>query len=136
MTKAYSKDLRERIAVAYLEGNGTYDEIAELFNVSPKSVYRFVRKYRKDEDLTPGKQPGRPPLLDNKLKEILKEIVLNDTDGRLQDYCIAFENKTGIRLPKSTLWDAIDELDLRRKKRVSMLLKETVTEFRINEIIS
>ena len=121
MPKALSKDLRERIVAAYNSGVGTIPKIAELFNLGKSTVNKYLSVYRSTGDLTPGKSTGRPPILDKKHLSILKKIVLSAPDKTLQDYCIAFERETGMNIPKSTLWDACQLLDLRRKKRVSTL---------------
>lgn len=120
VSKAFSKDLRERVVVAYNSGVGTIPKIAELFNLGKSTVDKYLSVYRSTGDLTPGKSTGRPTSLDAKHLSILKKIVLSSPDQRLQDYCIAFEKETGMNIPKSTLWDACQLLDLRRKKRASL----------------
>jgi transposase len=117
MSKAFSKDLRERVVSAYNSSAGTIREIAELFNVGKSTVDKYLSVYRHTGDLTPGKSTGRPPVLDEQHLSIIKKIVLSEPDKRLQDYCIIFEEKTGVSIPKSTLWDACQLLDLRRKKK-------------------
>jgi transposase len=121
MPKSFSKDLRERVVFAYNSGVGTIPKIAELFNLGKSTVDKYLNVYRNTGDLTPGKSTGRPPILDKKHLSVLKKIILAAPDKTLQDYCIAFKKETGINLPKSTLWDACQLLDLRRKKRVSSL---------------
>jgi len=106
MSKAFSKDLRERVVSAYNSGVGTIPKIAELFNLGKSTVDKYLSIYRNTGDLTPGKSTGRPAILDEKHLSIVKKMVLAAPDQRLQDYCIAFEKKTGINIGKSTLWDA------------------------------
>jgi len=120
VSKAFSKDLRERVVAAYNSGAGTIPKIAELFNLGKSTVDKYLSVYRSTGDLTPGKSTGRPTILDAKHLSILKKIVLSSPDQRLQDYCISFEKETGMNIPKSTLWDACQLLDLRRKKRASL----------------
>jgi len=119
MPKAFSKDLRERVVAAYNSGVGTIPKIAELFNLGKSTVNKYLSVYRNTGDLTPGKSTGRPTILDEQHLSIIKKIILSEPDKRLQDYCIAFKKATGMNIPKSTLWDACQLLDLRRKKRVS-----------------
>ena len=56
-------DLRERVVTAYTSGEGTYDEIARRFVVSPASVSRYLRRHREQGSLAPklaiGGQPHR-----------------------------------------------------------------------------
>lgn len=120
MSKAFSKDLRERVVDAYKNGIGTISEIAELFSLGKSTVEKYLSIFRNTGDLTPGKSTGRPPVLNEQHLSIIKKIVLSAPDQRLQDYCIAFEKTTGMKIAKSTLWDACEFLDIRRKKRAFM----------------
>jgi transposase len=121
MPKAFSKDLRERVVVAYNSGVGTIPKIAELFNLGKSTVGKYLSVYRATGDLTPGKSTGRPSVLNKQHLSIIKKIVLSAPDKTLQDYCIDFEKATGMNIAKSTLWDACKLLDIRRKKRASTL---------------
>lgn len=126
MTRAIPKELRERIVSAYLREVGTVDEIALIFGVSPRSVTRYLSMDRITGDLTPKTHPGRPPILDNENLSIIKLIVLSNSDGTLQDYCDEFKEKTGIEITIVTMHNACKKLNIRRKKRVIMLKKESV----------
>ena len=44
--KAYSTDLREKIALAYEDNDYTLDDVAELFDIGRRTVARFVQKRR------------------------------------------------------------------------------------------
>lgn len=120
MSRPFSKDLRERVVEAYNKGAGTISEVAELFNLGKSTVEKYLSIFRNSDDLTPGKSTGRPPILNEINLSIIKKIVLSAPDQRLRDYCISFEEKTGIKISKSTLWDACQLLNLRRKKKVFM----------------
>src|SRR5947209_6620159 len=58
--KAYSVDLRERVAEAVLQDGLTWAAAARLFRISVASVGRFVLARRTGRDLTPGHSRGRP----------------------------------------------------------------------------
>jgi transposase len=118
MVKAYSKDLREKIVDAYNQGVGTINQIAKMFGVGKRSVEKYLFLYRQGQDLTPQKQPGRPPLLNDKSLEIIKIIVLSDPDGTLYDHCASYKEKTKSELSKSSMWNAYKLLKLNRKKKV------------------
>jgi transposase len=59
--KAYSVDLRERVADAVLLGGLTWPTVAGLFRLSIASVGRFVRARRTGQPLTPRHPPGGGP---------------------------------------------------------------------------
>ena len=48
----YSLDLRTRIVDAYLEGEGSQQEIAAHFKVSRSTVQNYLRLYEETGDLT------------------------------------------------------------------------------------
>lgn len=118
MSRPFSKDLRDRVVEAYNNGVGTIPEVAKLFNLGKSTVEKYLSIFRSTGDLTPGKSTGRPPILNEKNLSIIKKIVLSAPDQRLIDYCSIFEEKTGMKISKSTLWDACQLLDLRRKKKL------------------
>lgn len=117
MARAFSKDLRERIVNAYNSGVGTISQVANLFEVSKESVNKYLRLHRANNDLTPGKSTGRPPFLTDTRLKIIKNIILKTPDARLVDHCLQFETETGRSIPKSTMWDAYNILNMRRKKK-------------------
>ena len=117
MPKAFSKDLRERIVKAYNDGKGTIADMSDMFNVSKESVNKFLKISRTTGDLTPGQSTGRPPFLTENRLKIIKQIVLSAPEDRLEDYCVKFKKETGLYIPKSTLWDACQILNIRRKKK-------------------
>lgn len=125
MTRAFSKELRERIVGAYLRGVGTIDELALIFEVSPRSVARYLAIDRTTGDLTPRKHTGRPPILDDMNLSIIKSIILSNSDGTLQDYCDEFKKCTDIEITIVSMHNACKKLNIRRKKRVIMRKKES-----------
>ena len=56
-----SKDLRQRVVTAYIDGKDTMDEIADIFVVSTISVKRWVKIYRNTGEYMTGRiSEGRP----------------------------------------------------------------------------
>jgi transposase len=58
--RAYSVDLRQRVADAALQDRLPWAEVAGLFRLSMASVGRFVLARRRGQDLTPRHSSGRP----------------------------------------------------------------------------
>lgn len=117
MTRPLPKEQREKIVDACKRGLGTVEEIAEIFGVRVRSVYRYLKQHRETGDLTPLPLPGRPPILTDKNLSIIKNIVLENIDGTLQDYRDELYNKTGIDVTIITIHNACNILNLRRKKK-------------------
>jgi transposase len=110
---------REKIVNAYERGLGTVEYIANIFEVTPRSVFRYLKQYRETGDLSPEPLPGRTPILNEKNLMIIKEIVLSNIDWTLEQYRSKFYEETGIEVSIVTIHNACNILDLRRKKKAS-----------------
>lgn len=135
MTRAVPKEEREKIVEAYEKGLGTVSELAEIFNISSRSVLNYLRQYRETGDLKPKKQPGRPAIITEAMLKIIKKIVLTNTDGTLEHYRNEFHKETGIDVTFVSIHYACKALNLNRKKRVSLLQSKSVMMFKKNEKI-
>ena len=62
--EAYSEDLRKKIVDAVEQRGMGQSEAAHLFEVSLSSVKRYLRKFRQCRPLSPGKAPGKRPIID------------------------------------------------------------------------
>lgn len=118
MTRALPKEERKKIVTAYKNGLGTVEQLAKIFNISSRVIFKYLNLDREVGDLTPQTQPGRPPILTKENIGIIKKIVISNPDGTLDDYRIDFFNKTGIEVSIVTIHNACKELDLRRKKKL------------------
>jgi len=80
MGKSISKETREAIVSAYERGMGTAEEVADIFNITPRSVFNYLRIHREKKDLTPGISTGRPAVLNEENLAIIKSIILSNND--------------------------------------------------------
>jgi transposase len=118
MARALPKEFREKVVKAYERNVGTINEVASIFDLSPRTVAKYLHLYRVEGNLTPKPHTGRIPILTAERLEIVKNIVLSNNDGTLQDYADSFKEQTGIEVTFVTIHNACKKLDLRRKKRV------------------
>jgi transposase len=109
MTRSVPKGEREKIVSAYNNGYKA-DELAKIFNITRWTVYKYLRQYRETGDLTPYKQPGRPPIVTNNVLNILKSIVMRNPDGTLDDYRESLKKETGIAVTIVTIHNSCKEL--------------------------
>ena len=63
MARPLPIEQRKKIVAAYDQGLGTVVEIAKMFAVTTRSVFRYIKLERETGDLTPESIPGRPPIL-------------------------------------------------------------------------
>src|SRR5512144_1902802 len=59
--RPYSNDLRERVAAAVDDGEGSHREIAATFRVSPSFASRLLQRRRDAGTLAPEPPGGSPP---------------------------------------------------------------------------
>jgi len=118
MTRSLPIEQRKKIVAAYEQGLGTVREIAKIFAVTSRSVFRYLQRQRETGDLSPEPIPGRPAILNDENLAVIKEIVLANTDETLEKYRSRFYKKTGIDVTIVTIHNACNILNLRRKKKL------------------
>jgi transposase len=72
LVDAYSEDLRRKIVEALQQRRMTKSEAARAFGVSLSSVKRYAKAVSEGRSLSPGKAPGKKPLLDEKARKLLE----------------------------------------------------------------
>jgi putative transposase len=116
--KAYSTDLREKIALLYDTNDYSLDEVADLFGVGRRTVARFVQKHRAGLSLAP--QPhagGYPAVLTPELRSALRDKVTETPDATLLELTSYLKTKAHVSVHLSTVCRALQSLGLPRKKR-------------------
>jgi transposase len=108
-----SLDLRMRIVAAYLQGEGSYQEIAERFDVSKPLVGKLVRQHRRSGSLENGlHRRGRKRLLTAEQLDALARHIAEHPDATV------LERQRALNLPGclQTVWAACRRLGARFKK--------------------
>ena len=102
--KAYSVDLRERVADAVLLDGLSWAATARLFRLSMASVGRFVLARRTGRDLTPRHSPGRPRRFDSPQKlEALRAQLESEPELSLEERAERLGQEHGIVVSGPTL---------------------------------
>jgi putative transposase len=117
--KPYSLDLRQKIVSAYQEGNTSIRKLAQRFMVSNGVVHRLVLQHRQMGSIAPKPaRGGQPSQLIGRETEI-NQMVQDQPDLTLSEYCEVWEEKTGVRVSLSTMCRYLKSQDLTRKKTLS-----------------
>lgn len=117
--RSLSRDLRERIVRRYEGGRGA-EEVAAHFEVSVRSVYRFVKLSREGESLAPRQVGGSRSMLERHgLHDMIRSLVREDAEASVQVYAERLRQRTGVVLSAPSLCRALQQLALTRKKRRS-----------------
>ena len=102
---AYAEDLRRKIVSAVEQRGMGQSETAHLFGVSLSSVKRYLRKFRRGESLSPGKAPGKRPIIDEPTQRLLEEDLKERPFVTLQERCEYLRVVAGLEVSRS-LWCA------------------------------
>src|ERR1044072_5476238 len=116
--RAYSTDLRETLVLAYENGEGTLDEIADTFGVGRCTVARMLKLYREGEGLAPKPhRGGYPASLSEKMLGLLRQQVESQPDATLLELAAYLNKRAKVQVHVSTLCRALQKLGLPRKKK-------------------
>jgi transposase len=112
--RPYSLDLRERIAAAIDDQEGSIREIARLFRVSTSFIVRLLQRRRTSGTLDPEPHGGgTPSALGPDDLERLAELVREQPDATLKQ----LKQRGGFTCSLKALWFALDRQGLTRKKK-------------------
>ena len=118
--KPYSDDLRERIAAACVAGDSSLGQVAARFSVSLSFVNKLLKRQRTSGTVAALPRRGGPaPLLDAAARTQLAACVARQPDATLDEVRVHLAASGGPAVGRTTVWQALQALDLRRKKRVS-----------------
>ena len=91
-------------------------EAARAFGVSLSSVKRYVKAAYEGRSLSPGKAPGKKPLLDEKARRLLEADVEARPFAKLKDRREYLLKAAGVSVSESTLSRALRKMGFGRKK--------------------
>jgi transposase len=112
--RPYSTDLRERVAAAVDDGDGSQRDIAATFRVSLSFVSRLLRRRRDAGTLAPQPHGGAPsPALGPDDRRRLDELIREQPDATLE----RLRQRGGFRCSLTTIWRALRGRRLTRKKK-------------------
>ena len=119
MARAYSTDLRQRVVNNYLQGGGSYEAIAERYDVGRATVSRWLRRYRtRAGDLGAsmhlcGRKPSLSPEQDAEVLQVIQE----QPDRTLEALRDAVSERLGRPVTPGILQGALQRLNITLKKR-------------------
>jgi transposase len=124
---AYSQDLRERVVRACDAGEMSQSEVAEAFGVSLSFITKLLRRRRLTGSVAALPHAGgRQPLLDQRERKKVCELVRQQPDATLAEYCQRMADQGAARVSRPTMCRVLDKLQLHRKKRAFTLPSGTL----------
>ncbi|QQS45134.1 MAG: transposase [Acidobacteriota bacterium] len=116
--KPYPLELRRRIIeVVDLQYN-TIEEVAEIFDVSVRYVYKLLKLYRDVGDLSP--QPhggGAKAKMNEQMLMRLVALVAEFPDATLDELRKLLRRRYRVNVSTNTVWRALKKIDFTLKKR-------------------
>jgi transposase len=110
---AYSMDLRERVAAAYDDGEGSQAELAHRFRVSVSWIGKLLRRRRQTGSIAPKPHSGgRAPAVGGEAADRLRTAVQADPDATLAE----LRGAVGVACSVPALHRALNRLGITRKK--------------------
>ena len=110
-------ELRERIVGAVDQQTHTIAELADLFQVTERYIYKLLKLRRDTGDLTPlPHSGGTPPRLDDAKLLHLAQLVAQSPDATLQELQALVARHCGVTVCVTTIWSALNKLHLTVKK--------------------
>jgi transposase len=112
--RPYSLDLRERVAAAIENAEGSFREIARRFRVSLSFVARLMQRRRQTGGLAPRPHGGgRSPALDEPARRRLRALLREQPDLTLAE----LRQRLGLSCSLVALWRTLRQLKITRKKK-------------------
>jgi transposase len=113
--KAYSIVLRRKIVDAIQRGMPKA-QAARTFGVGISTVKRYATKAQRGEPLEPGKAPGKPPKIDERIQKLLVEDLEERPFVSLEERCEYVEAISGVSVSRSTMCRSIARIGSTLKK--------------------
>jgi len=115
--KAYSLDLRQKIVDAYAEGNISQRQVAQQFRVALSFVQKLLKQQRETGSIAPKKRTEQTPTkLNPEQLQVLEQLVSEYNDATLEELRELLEQKTAVRVGRSTVDRMVKKLNLTVKK--------------------
>ncbi|WP_051718595.1 hypothetical protein [Hymenobacter sp. IS2118] len=118
--KAYSIDLRERVAAACAAPQARIYQVAAQFSVSVSFVDKLLQRQRRTGSLAALPARGGPvPRLDPAGEALLRACLVAQPDATLAELGTALHAAEGPVLSRTSTWRAVERLGWGRKKKAS-----------------
>ena len=117
--RAYSQDLRERVAEAVQKPGDRIQDVAVRFSVSISFIDKLLRRKRPHGSVAAlPHRGGVTARLDAPQLALLTGCLQQTPDATLAELQLALVAAGGVKVPRTTLWEGIQRLDWRRKKKI------------------
>src|SRR5215475_8495224 len=115
--KTYPIELRRKIIDAVDQHLGTYEEIAEMFGVTERYIYKLLRQRRETGGLAPlPRGGGAQAKLSEEHLLLLAELVARQADATLEELRQQLRREIKVEVSVSTIWRGLEWIEFTQKK--------------------
>ena len=115
--KTYPIELRQRIVDAVDQQLGTYKEVAEMFGIAERYIYKLLRQRREIGSLDPlPRGGGATTKLNEEHLLTLAELVARQPDATLAELRQQLRRETHVEASISTVWRGLERIEFTQKK--------------------
>jgi len=110
-------ELRQRIIDAVDQQFGTYNEIAEMFGIAERYIYKLLKQRRETGSIAPlPRGGGAMTKLDEEHLLMLAELVARHPDATLEELRQQLRRNTKVETSISTVWRGLELIEFTQKK--------------------
>ena len=132
--KAYSTDLRQKVIDTYKNEGGSQRNLAKRFSVSLTFIQKLLKQYRNSGTVEPKAHGGgNTAKLSSEQMALVVALIEEDNDAILVELCDRLEERTGVKVSRSTMGRITQKLNLTRKKKHCTPAKNIQNEFKNSE---
>lgn len=132
--KAYSTDLRQKVIDAYKNQEGSQRNLAKRFSVSLTFIQKLLKQYRNSGTVEPNAHGGgNTAKLSSEQMALVVALIEEDNDAILVELCDRLEERTDVKVSRSTMGRITQKLNLTPKKKHCTPAKNTQNEFKNSE---
>lgn len=112
------EDLRRRVVDAWLNGEGTYAEVAARFKVSEASVDRWLSRWRTTGSVAPKPMGGSKPrpIVDEVGEAFLRGLLEEQSDSTLVELCAAYLEEYEVVVPAQRMSEVVARMGFTQKR--------------------
>lgn len=116
--RVYPVELRERVLRAVERREGSIEQVANTFMVSPAFIYKLLRQQEETGSVAPKAHGGgSAPIMDEPKLEQLRRLVREQPDATLEELRHRLRQQAQVEPSPPTVCRALRKLGLRRKKK-------------------
>jgi transposase len=115
MPSPLSIDLRTRAVGAYEAGEGSQEEVAKRFAISPSTLFRWLMRKWATSSLAPDKSGGSKPLIGPDEEVVIRAALEEKRDATLAELCEHLRKQASVSVSVTNMSRALARMGITKK---------------------